>query len=108
MVESILPIRNLALLDEFLTHEPALPVTEELFLNIFKRLFRDNELSEFAGILRRHGKKLIFTQEMRDAIDERHQGEANMERKDSFYRLCERDEMAEEAGLKMVRFSSRE
>ncbi|KAH6981688.1 hypothetical protein BKA56DRAFT_584305 [Ilyonectria sp. MPI-CAGE-AT-0026] len=91
MVERILPIWNLELLDEFLTHEPALPVTKKLFLNIFESSFRDNELSEFAGILHRHGKRLIFTQEIRDAIDKRHQGEANMERKESFYRLCARE-----------------
>lgn len=93
MVESILPIRNLELLDEFLTHEPALPATGNLFLNIFESLFRDNALSQFAGILHRHGKRLIFTQEIRDAIDKRHQGEANMERKESFYHLCEKDDM---------------
>lgn len=52
-------------------------------------------------------KKLIFTQKIRDAIDKRHRAETDMERKERFYRLCDRNEIADEAETRNGEISCR-
>lgn len=90
------------LLDEILTHGHDLDITEKLFL----KCFRGHEGSvksdfEFARILHKHGKKLIFTQKIRDAIDRAYEGDSATHIKQLFYTLRERDETAEEAKARL-------
>lgn len=89
-------------LDAFLTHDSGLAITESLFLKIFGVFptARDYVRKEFADILLKHGKKFIFTQGIRDAIDGAYQKNSDLEIKHKFYSLRERDETVEEAEIR--------
>lgn len=81
-------------LESFLTHEPGLAITEELFLETFgsRRMGHPGMMAAFAEILRRHGKKVNFTQKMRDAIDS---ANIDMQTKKMFYDLSGGEETEE-------------
>lgn len=82
-----------AALDVFLTHEPGLSITEELFSALVTKI----DPVQLAGILHKHGKKLKFTQSTRDAIDRACVWYSGMDTKKVLYSLRERDETAEES-----------
>ncbi|KAF4446578.1 hypothetical protein F53441_9805 [Fusarium austroafricanum] len=86
-------------LDTFLTHMPSLRITEKLFLRLFGESQNpmEDEQAEFADILRKHEKKIISTQKIRDAVDGTYQTHTDIQRKELFYSLRERDETEEEA-----------
>ena len=54
-------------------------------------------------VLLKHGKKLIFTQNIRNAIDSEYYAPEDVTNKQRFYSLRERDETAAEAEIKCGR-----
>lgn len=96
MVSKVMPTaKDCTTLESFLTHEPGLPITEELLLEtILSQRMRYNPgmITAFADTLRRHGKKVIFTQKMRDAID---CANIALQTKQVFYDLSEGEETEE-------------
>lgn len=86
-------------LDEFLNHSPAILIPEELFLSIFKVGVRGVNDPRFMllDILLKHGKKLMFTQNICNAIDSEYYALEDVANKQRFYSLRERDETAAEA-----------
>ncbi|KAF7556665.1 hypothetical protein G7Z17_g1205 [Cylindrodendrum hubeiense] len=99
MIEHVMRTGGPGPLEDFLTHESTLPITEKLFMTIFGQGLpaKENARSEFAEILHRQGKKMIFTDKIRDAIDRTYQKQTDMQRKWRYYSLRERDETTEEA-----------
>ncbi|SCO58272.1 related to ankyrin 1 [Fusarium fujikuroi] len=87
------------MLDMVLTHTPSLPITETLFLSIFREYPDALEYTrkEFAEVLIRHKKKFVFTEKIREAIDTAYQKHSDMDKRDTWYNLRERDESQEEA-----------
>ncbi|KAJ4128491.1 hypothetical protein NW765_012877 [Fusarium oxysporum] len=87
------------MLDMVLTHTPSLSITEKLFLSIFREYPRAREETrkEFVGVLMRHKKKIVFTEKIRDAIDRAYQEHSDIEKREEWYTLRERDETQEEA-----------
>lgn len=58
-------------LDAILAHDPALPITEELFCVLAQKGFRAKDSQhqkECLEVLIKRGKKIVFTQKMRDAL----------------------------------------
>ncbi|KAF4458369.1 ankyrin 1 [Fusarium albosuccineum] len=102
MIEKAITAGDTAHLDTFLAHDPSLPITEKLFLSGFPHFHSCTEASrtQFANILHKHGKRVIFTQKIRDAVDRAYQKQSDLERKEWFYKLRERDETPEEAEIK--------
>ncbi|KAH7150207.1 ankyrin repeat-containing domain protein [Dactylonectria estremocensis] len=99
MVEKVMIVGGATPLDTFLTHDPNLEITENLFISIFGTFptAREAQRMEFADILHRHGKRIVFTQKMRDAVDKAYQKQTDKDSRERFYRLRERDETPEEA-----------
>ncbi|CVL08160.1 related to ankyrin 1 [Fusarium proliferatum] len=87
------------MLDMVLTHTPSLPITEKLFLSIFRESPDALEYTRkgFAEVLIRHKKKFVFTEKIREAIDMAYQKHSDMDKRDTWYSLRERDETREEA-----------
>ncbi|KAF5690733.1 ankyrin protein 1 [Fusarium denticulatum] len=87
------------MLDIVLTHTPSLPITEKLFLSIFREYPEALEVTRkgFAEVLVRHKKKFVFTEKIREVIDRAYQKHSDIDRKDTWYSLRERDETREEA-----------
>ncbi|KAG4261690.1 hypothetical protein FPRO03_11707 [Fusarium proliferatum] len=87
------------MLDLVLTHTPSLPITEKLFLSIFRESPDALEYTRkgFAEVLIRHKKKFVFTEKIREAIDMAYQKHSDMDKRDTWYSLRERDETREEA-----------
>ncbi|KAM5372227.1 hypothetical protein ACJA88_008976 [Fusarium oxysporum] len=85
--------------DMVLTHTPSLSITEKLFLSIFREYPRAREETrkEFVGVPMRHKKKIVFTEKIRDAIDRAYQEHSDIEKREEWYTLRERDETQEEA-----------
>lgn len=73
MVAKVMPTaKDCTTLESFLRHEPNLPITEELLLDTIlsqRMRYKPGMITAFADTLRRHRKKVNFTQKMRDAID---------------------------------------
>ncbi|KAF5582266.1 ankyrin 1 [Fusarium pseudocircinatum] len=88
------------MLDIVLTHTPSLPITEKLFLSIFREYPEALEVTRkgFAEVLIRHKKKFVFTEKIREAIDRAYQKHSDIDKRDTWYSLRERDETQEEAG----------
>jgi ankyrin repeat protein len=87
------------MLDIVLTHTPSLPITEQLFFSIFREYPQALEVTrkEFAEVFTRHKKKFIFTGKVREAIDRAYQKHSDLEKRETWYSLRERDETQEEA-----------
>ncbi|EXK81696.1 hypothetical protein FOQG_13872 [Fusarium oxysporum f. sp. raphani 54005] len=87
------------MLEIVLTHTPSLSITEKLFLSIFREYPRAREETrkEFVEVLMRHKKKIVFTEKIRDAIDKAYQEHSDIEKREEWYTLRERDETQEEA-----------
>ncbi|KAF4418418.1 ankyrin 1 [Fusarium acutatum] len=87
------------MLDILLTHTPSLPITEKLFLSIFREhpRAREETRKEFAEVLIKHQKKIVFTEKIREAIDTAYQNHSDIDKRDIWYSLRERDETQEEA-----------
>ncbi|KAF4963269.1 hypothetical protein FSARC_8707 [Fusarium sarcochroum] len=102
VIEKVMIGGGATALDTFLSHTPSLPITEKLFLTIFGqyRMAREEQRTEFADILRRHDKHVVFTPKIRDAIDRAYQKQTDLERKEMFYSLRDRDETQEEAEVR--------
>jgi ankyrin repeat protein len=83
-----------SLLDSILTHTPSLPITEKLFLSIFREypLAREETRKGFAEVLMRHDKKIVFTERIRDALDGAYQKHSDLDKREIWYSLRERDE----------------
>ncbi|KAF4344013.1 ankyrin repeat and KH domain protein [Fusarium beomiforme] len=88
-----------SLLDPFLVHMPSFPITERLFLSIFREypMAREEKRQEFAEVLRKRNKKIVSTQKIRDAIDVAYQKHTDLHRREMLYSLQERDETLEKA-----------
>ncbi|KAI1014433.1 hypothetical protein LB504_012069 [Fusarium proliferatum] len=87
------------MLDMVLTHTPSLPITEKIFLSIFREYPEALEHTRkgFAEVLARHQKKFVFTEKIREAIDMAYQKHSDIGKRDIWYSLRERDETLEEA-----------
>ncbi|KAF5663309.1 ankyrin 1 [Fusarium circinatum] len=92
------------MLDIVLTHTPSLPITEKLFLSIFKEYPEALEVTRkgFAEVLIRHKKKFVFTEKIRDAIDRAYQKHSDIDKRDIWYSLRERDETPEETEVRQA------
>ncbi|EWG55613.1 hypothetical protein FVEG_13593 [Fusarium verticillioides 7600] len=82
------------MLDIVLTHTPSLPITEKLFFSVFREYPQALEVTrkEFAEVLVRHKKKFVFTEKIREAIDRAYQKHSDIEKRNTWYGLRERDE----------------
>lgn len=88
-------------LNEYFAHDPDLLVTEELFLTAFSACCgSQRSLQELADILFKHGKKLVFTEEINEAIEKALRRHTELDIKRRFMSLRERDETPEEAVLR--------
>ncbi|KAI1049601.1 hypothetical protein LB505_013673, partial [Fusarium chuoi] len=87
------------MLDMVLTHMPSLPITEKIFLSIFREYPEALEHTRkgFAEVLARHQKKFVFTEKIREAIDMAYQKHSDIDKRDMWYSLREMDETPEEA-----------
>lgn len=96
VAETIFSSQSCDTLDAFLTHDPNLAITEPLFLKIFgeSSWTGGRERKEFADVLIKHGKKLNFTQGIRDAIDGAYQKASDRDTRQKFYNLEESEEEA--------------
>ncbi|KAF5013361.1 hypothetical protein FDECE_608 [Fusarium decemcellulare] len=103
MIEKVMAVGDATHLDAFLAHDPSLPITEKLFLSGFSHLNKwveESRRMEFANILHRHSKRVVFTQKIRNTVDRAYQKQSDLERKEWFYQLRERDETPEEAKVR--------
>ncbi|KAM0425806.1 hypothetical protein ACHAPT_009057 [Fusarium lateritium] len=78
-------------LEVMLSHDPAMAIGEELFLAFFGVAVRDRTRMQMVGVLKRYNRKLVFTQKMRDAVDETYQYEAEKGKRELMYSLREKD-----------------
>ncbi|KAF5655423.1 ankyrin protein [Fusarium sp. NRRL 25303] len=87
------------MLDMVLTHTPSLPITEKIFLSIFREYPEalEHTRKEFADVLARHQKKFVFTERIRESIDMAYQKHSDIDKRDIWYSLRKRDETIEEA-----------
>ncbi|KAM0541390.1 hypothetical protein ACHAPJ_013263 [Fusarium lateritium] len=104
MVEKVMVVGGATALDMFLSHTPSLPITEKLFISVFGEFptAREKQRAEFANILQKHIKQVVFTPNIRDAIDRAYQKQTDLERKEMFYSLRERDETEEEVEMRKL------
>ncbi|KAH7134031.1 hypothetical protein EDB81DRAFT_802982 [Dactylonectria macrodidyma] len=74
-------------------------MTEQLFISSFVTFptAKKAQRMEFADILHSHGKKIVFTQKMRDAVGTAYQKQTDRESEEQLYRLRERGKAPEEA-----------
>ncbi|KAH7154420.1 ankyrin repeat-containing domain protein [Fusarium sp. MPI-SDFR-AT-0072] len=98
-LEKIMLGAKLLMLDIVLMHTPSLPITEKLFLGIFREYPRAREETrkEFAEVLMRHKKKIVITEKIRYAIDRAYQKHSDIEKREEWYTLRGRDATQEEA-----------
>ncbi|KAH6884574.1 ankyrin repeat-containing domain protein [Thelonectria olida] len=79
-------------LDMLLSHDPDLRIDEDVFLRFFGRLTSDTNRIELVKVLKRHGKKLVFTKKMRDAVEITYQCQDEKWKREMMYSVRERDE----------------
>ncbi|KAF5649437.1 ankyrin 1 [Fusarium sp. NRRL 52700] len=82
------------MLDVVLKHTPSLPITEKLFLSIFREYPEALEHTRkgFAEVLVRHKKRFVFTKKIREAIDMAYQKDSDTDKRNVWYSLREGDE----------------
>ncbi|KAF5559324.1 ankyrin 1 [Fusarium napiforme] len=97
------------MLDVVLTHTPSLVITEKLFFSIFREYPQALEVTrkEFAEVLARHKKKFVFTEKIREAIDRAYQKHSDIDKRNTWYSLRERDETGEETEAKQAQENDR-
>ena len=91
------PYNGIDALEMLLEHDPSMPVTEEMFLRIFGlghlRIFgRGHHGDKFADLLHKFGKRLVFTDEMREVIDQAYCDQSEAAKRERFYSLGVNDE----------------
>lgn len=76
-------------LEMFLEHDPSMPITEKIFLEIFgQKDFRE----ELADLMHKYGIRLVFTDKIREVIDHAYQRTSETANKKRFYSLRVIDE----------------
>ena len=84
-------------LDMLLERDPSMPVTEEIFLRVFgPSSSRDTwTRTRLADLMDKYGKRLVFTDRLREVIDRAYQSKDSVGRKKRFYslRLTEEDDL---------------
>ena len=81
-------------LEMFLDHDPSLPVPKEIFLQIFwgSRASSESNRGKLADLMHKYGKRLVFTDEVREAIDRAYPSKDEAAKKKRFYSLRVNDE----------------
>lgn len=81
-------------LEMLLEHDPSMPVTEEMFLRVFGNSSSSTELAreKLAHLMYKYGKRLVFTDNVRKAIDHTYQNTSEAAKKKRFYGLQVTDE----------------
>ena len=76
-------------LEMFLDHDPSMPVPEEVFLRIFGDLWTSSEADrgKLADLMHMYGKRLVFTDKVREAIDHAYKSKSEAAKKKRFYSL---------------------
>ncbi|MCJ1385190.1 hypothetical protein MMC17_008311 [Xylographa soralifera] len=78
-------------LEMLLEHDSRMPVTDEMFLEIFGEL-NEPDREELADLMHKYGTRLVFTDEVREAIDRAYQNESEAATKMQLYSLRVADE----------------
>ena len=81
-------------LEMFLEHDPLMPVSEEIFLRVFEksRMWDRFGREKLADLMHKYGKSLVFTDKVREVIDDAYQEKSQATKKMRFYSLnCEKD-----------------
>ncbi|KAF4899121.1 Ankyrin-1 [Colletotrichum fructicola] len=78
-------------LELLLDHQPSIVVTPEIFLLVWKKSREDSRL-KVPKLLEKHGKRVIFTDEVRAAIDQAYQLTSEASKKERVHRLRASDE----------------
>ena len=86
MIEYFTAIDTLEML---LEHDPSMPMTEEIFLRLFGQKFYREKL---ADLMQKYGTRLVFTDKVREAIDQAYQNKNEATKKKRFYSFKMTDE----------------
>ncbi|KAF7555581.1 hypothetical protein G7Z17_g2090 [Cylindrodendrum hubeiense] len=80
-------------LEMLLEHDKETPITEKVFLTIFgnSHMVSETTRSRLVKLLYDYDRKLVFTKAMRSAINAAYQSHSDLEKRDLFYGLRERD-----------------
>lgn len=78
-------------LEMLLEHDPSMPVTEEMFLRIFGKppSSRESDREKLADLMQKYEKRLVFTDKVREVIDDAYQNTSEVAKKQRFYNLRE-------------------
>ena len=88
-----------SLMRAFFEHDPSLAITQENFMTLvnemsnkkeMRNLYPRSEIEEIPSILLEYGKTVVFTDEIREAIDKSFQSESDKETRELLYRLEKR------------------
>ncbi|ROW04889.1 hypothetical protein VMCG_04769 [Cytospora schulzeri] len=81
-------------LEMLLDHNPSMPVTPKIFLRVFEKFphARESTRESLADLMIKYGKRVVFTDKVRTAIDESYANHSDVEKKELFYSLQNIDE----------------
>lgn len=81
-------------LEMFLEHDPSMPLPEEIFLRVFGRFPASSESKRkrLADLMHKYGKRLVFTDKVREVIDQAYQSKSEAAKRKRFYSLRVTDE----------------
>lgn len=81
-------------LEMLLEHDPSMPVTEEMFLQIFGQFptSRESDREKLADLMHKYGTRLVFTDKVQEVIDLAYQSKSEAAKKKRFYSLRVIDE----------------
>lgn len=72
-----------------LEYDPSMLVTAEMFLRIFSKypMARENNREQLAHLIHKYGKRIVFIEEIREAVDHAYQKSSDVANKKRFYEL---------------------
>jgi hypothetical protein len=93
-LQTIHGIGDIKALEMLLEHDPSMPVTEEMFLQIFGQSLTWKEAirEKLADLMHKYGKHLVYTAKVREAVDHTYQSTSEAAKKKRFYSLRVTDE----------------
>ena len=83
----IVPPDAIDALETFLEHDPSMPVPEYIFLQIFEWASSESDRGKLVDLMHKYGKRLVFTDIVREVIDHAYQSESEAAKKERFYSL---------------------